>query len=218
MKNDPTTARVVSELAEALLPRLQEAVVRELSATAHTMPRETERNADAALIALNQLRETCDRVTASMTLAEKSVGETAAEIRAELERLPHGLEPPAAQMKHGADAASETAALIRSMEAATRNWEGILKADGRAHTRELSELSAETSELLRDTRSTVTTEVREAVEREFVKYDERLERLLRENETRTEAKLARAQKFVLASTAISAILSAAILAMLLMRY
>ena len=191
MKNDPTTDRVVSELAEALLPRLKEVVVRELSSARQVIPQETEQDADAALIALDCLRE------------------TAAGLRTELERLFREVGSSAERLKNNEDTAAETLALLRSLEAALPGWEGILKADGRAHTRELSELSAEMSELLRDTRSTLLTEVRDVVEKEFAKRDERLERFLRESATQTELK-----KIVVASTAISAALLAAVLAML----
>lgn len=211
---DPTTARIVAELAEALLPRLKEAVMEELSAATRVLPQKTGRDVEETLAALKRLREAADSVASSLAAVEKVIEETAVGTQAGIERLLRDLEPSVARIESNVDTADEATTLLRSLEAAIPDWEGVLKADGRAHTRELSELSAEMSELLRDTRTSLLSEVRGAVEKELEKRDGHVEQLIREEGKRTDRKLAGLQKTIAISAALFPVVFAVAVALL----
>ncbi len=212
---DPTTARIVAELAEAFLPRLKAAVVEELSTAVRVLPQKTGSEIEETVMVLERLRDAGERVLCSLTAVEKVTGETAAVIQTEVGRLLRALEPAIAQIGGGVETAVETIKLLRLLEAAIPAWEGVLKADGRAHTRELSDLSSEITELLRDTRASLLTEVRTTVEKELEKHDERVEQLLREAGKRTDRKLAVLQKAIGVSVVLFLAVSALILTLLL---
>ncbi|MDR1740255.1 MAG: hypothetical protein LBR38_00180 [Synergistaceae bacterium] len=82
------------------------------------------------------------------------------------------------------------------MKQSITEWEGVLKADGRAHTRELSEFSAEMSEVIKDMKGSVTALVREAVEHETSR-DAEWRLMLKKTEQNLERKLARLERIAL---------------------
>ena len=113
---DHTTARIVEELAAALLPHLKEVLSTELAEVLSSAERSASRLSDD----LRPLSGACEMI---QTATER------------LEQI--------SNKSGGAQVDDE---LLRSISASLLDWEGILKANGRANTRELNEFSAEVSE------------------------------------------------------------------------
>lgn len=167
---DQTTARIVDELAAAMLPHLRETLTEE-TARFQTLPDKVEETLKALLAALGDLQKIGTEATESLDAAERSMEERLAALSsaalASVERAGaavDSLEANAANLLkatgdspqpeiRGAEPpqSGEILRTLRLLETSIPVWEGILKAEGRAQTRELSELSAEVTELLRDT-------------------------------------------------------------------
>jgi chromosome segregation ATPase len=196
---DHTTARIVAELAAVLLPRLRETVAAELAEMAESMPRLTNEGAEEALAALNRLKSAADATTDLLDAARRSLESVTAGVSEKLERLPEQLETFAAQLRDGDEKATEAAQLLRTLERAIPAWEGVLKADGRAQTRELSEFSSEISEMLRDTQTSLLSAVGDAVKKEGEGRDARVEEFLLESGAPVERKMARLEKITVAA-------------------
>ncbi|MDR1873939.1 MAG: hypothetical protein LBQ90_02845 [Synergistaceae bacterium] len=206
---DHTTARIVAELAAALLPRLREAVTAELLRAAESAPQRTDEGVEEMLLALKSLKNTAEETAALLGATQRSLEQTTSGVLSRLERLPDLLEAFVAQVRDGNEQATENRRLLETLQRAMPAWEGVLRADGRAHTRELSELSSEVSEVLRDARADLSSAVKETMEKESEKRGERLEELLREHRETLTRRVARFEKIVAAVGLISAIVCAA---------
>jgi hypothetical protein len=102
--------------------------------------------------------------------------------------------------------------LLRRLEEAIPAWEGFLKADGRAQTKELSELAAEISEIAQDTKIALLTGMRETAEKRAARNAEWKENLI-EIERAMERRIARVEKTTLVAGAVSAFLAAGLVAL-----
>lgn len=193
---DHATARIVMELAATLLPPLKEAVIGELARTVQALPDAVRQESGETLLVLNHLKETGNEAAASLAAVMERISE-----REHLREAPERPNPDPTE-------------LLRVLEAAIPAWEGILKADGRAHTRELSELSSEMSELLQDTRSNLLTGIREMLDKETIKRDAYLKEVLQESEKMMNRKLAEMRKLVFAWGFSSFLLAAVLLTVL----
>jgi hypothetical protein len=252
---DHATARIVAELAAALLPSLtsdvKEAVAKEVQAA---LPEQREEGAEEALASLHRValhraslhraslqqaslerfQEEIGRVgsdmTASFAAAEASVERSVSELSSLAERFCERMESAAARLAQAADelarqssgqftALSSTLASVKSgpddgiledvagtlrfLKEAIPGWEGVLKADGRMQTRELSEFSSEMSELAKDMKSSLAAIVRESAEKGAARDEER-RRAAEENGTLIERRLAKLEKLSVLTAAASA--------------
>jgi hypothetical protein len=202
---DHTTARIVAELAGALLPRLRETVAGELTRMTEFMPGLANEGAEEALAAMNRLKNTINAMTDLLDTAKCSLERVTEGAFEKLERMPEQLETFAAQLKDDGERATETTQLLRTLERAIPAWEGVLKADGRAQTRELSEFSSEISEMLRDLQAGLLSAVGETVKRENEKRGVQVEGLLLENGRLLERRVARLEKITVATGLIAII-------------
>jgi len=149
---DHATARIVTELAAALLPHLKETVSAELIKAIESMPVNIDREVEEALLSLKRLQALVEDMTGALNSAQSSASrlsnellplsrtcETLIAATTRIEQLMS--EKP--EMNNGVQANDE---LLRSLETNLHDWGGILKANGRAQTKEFSEFSTEISE------------------------------------------------------------------------
>ena len=215
---DHATARIVAELAAALLPTLtsdvRETVAAEIAKGTPAPPANMASSETAA----------------SFTAAEASVERSVSELSSSMERLRERMESAAARLTQAADELArqssgqfsalssalasvkpglddetleDVTGLLRFLKEAIPGWEGVLKADGRMQTRELSEFSAEMSELAKDIKLSLAAAVRENAEKGAVRDEER-RRLLEESGRMTERRLEKLEKIVILTGAVSA--------------
>lgn len=235
---DHATARIVAELAAALLPPLtsdvREAVVTEIVKELAALSERREQSAEDLLAPFLRLREEIGRTgsetTASFAAAEASVKRCVSELSASMDRFNERMESITARLTQAADelgrqssgqftalssaldsvkpglddeTLEDMTGLLRFLKEAIPGWEGILKADGRMQTRELSEFSAEMSELTKDMKLSLTAAVRERAEKDAAQGEKRRQ-LLEENGRAMELRLARLEKIVMLTGAVSA--------------
>ncbi|MDR1376772.1 MAG: hypothetical protein LBJ22_04605, partial [Synergistaceae bacterium] len=100
---------------------------------------------------------------------------------------------------------------LNVLKNAISNWEGVLKADGHAQTRELSEFSSEISELLRDMGASLPQTLKDAAEKAMASRGDQWAAVLLESRRVMEKRMARLEKIMVVSGAVSAILLAAVL-------
>lgn len=196
---DHATTRIVAELAAALLPRLQETLADELKNAAESLSIQTHHGVEETLAALERLKTTSDEIAASLNAAEESMREMSvmlsslAKIR---EQLGTTVQPVAA------------AEALDALKNAISAWEGVLKADGHAQTRELSEFSSELSELIRDMGVSLPQTVKNTAEKVITSRNDAWVKTVEEYKDVTERRLARLEKIIVVSGAISTILLA----------
>jgi hypothetical protein len=171
---DPTTARVVAELAAALLPQLKETIALEVTKAAEIVPSRTAQGVDEALASLRRLQDTSGAATEVMSAMKDSMNVISGNVLPSLSKACESLDASVSRLAQEAagPATRETERLMRSVESAIFDWEGVLKADGRAQTRELNEFSSEISELLRDLKASLPPTIQESVEKALVLRDE----------------------------------------------
>lgn len=114
----------------------------------------------------------------------------------ETHQVENGIGTPQGIGESHSDLVSILLPLTAGLKQSITEWEGVLKADGRAHTRELSEFSAEMSEVIKDMKGSVTALVREAVEHETSR-DAEWRLMLKKTEQNLERKLARLERIAL---------------------
>jgi hypothetical protein len=235
---DHATARIVAELAAALLPPLtsdvKKAVTAEILKELAALSERQEQRAEELFAPFLRLREEIGRAgseaAASFAAAEASVKRSESELSASINRFGERMESIAARLTQAADelgrqssgqftalssaldsvkpglddeTLEDVAGLLRFLKEAIPGWEGVLKADGRMQTRELSEFSAEMSELTKDMKLNLTTAVRESAEKDAARREEK-QRLLEENWRTMELRLAKLEKIVILTGAVSA--------------
>ncbi len=209
---DQATARIVTDLSAALLPQMKETLDAKLTQATEAFSPLASRDLMETLTALKQLQENSDTISASLLSAEQSIQKTSLASLPKLESLYETINTAAAQMSANTESLKETAKLLRLLETAVPDWEGVLKANARAQTRELSELAAEMSELLKDTKlsllRTVKETTQETVEKEISLREDRLRQELRKNEKSAAERLARLEKLVILWGTFSTILLA----------
>jgi hypothetical protein len=200
---DHATARIVAELAATLLPHLQETLAVELKNAAEALSAQNNRGVQETLTALGRLKVASDEVVTALDAAGTSMREMSSGVLPSLLRICEQLESSAAQ-----PAAAETLDILKN---AISNWEGVLKADGHAQTRELSEFSSELSELMKDMGVSLPQTVKDTTEKAMAFRDDQCLKTLLESRYVMEKRLARLEKIVVVSGAVSAILLAAAL-------
>jgi DNA repair exonuclease SbcCD ATPase subunit len=229
---DHVTARVVAELAAVLLPPLETAVAVEVSKALNALPKRSDQAFNETLTSLKQLQESGEAIAGALNAAKDSIGETSADILPAFSRISERMDVAAAQLeqcisqlveqaiagpKAKFDALGEVTKSLHTVESAISNWEGILKAEGRVQTRELSEFSSEVLELVKDMRSDLPRALRETVEKAVASRDDEWTRVVRESSQAIEAKLAGFEKIV-ALVGIVIVTSLAVIAMVLLGY
>ncbi|MCL2011159.1 MAG: hypothetical protein FWG71_11540 [Synergistaceae bacterium] len=200
---DHATARIITELADALLPGLKEAVAAELARTIESLPA-VDRELEETLSSLRRLRALSEEMTAALNSAQDSalrvsdgllplsrMCETMNAAIDRLERLEQLAPKPEEPDENHAAASGE---ILRSLEANLSDWGGILKANGRAQTRELSEFSAEVSEQVGWMKSGMPGMVGEILEKTLSSRIEEQTRTTGENARALEARLSRLEK------------------------
>jgi len=148
---DHATARIVTELAAELLPHLKETVSAELTRTIESLPVNVDREIEEVLSSLKRLRALFEDMTGALNTAQNSALRVSSELFPLLSACgtlcaaTERLEQLAVKLSTD-DIVKVNEKLLHSLEASFADWAGILKANGRAQTRELSEFSAEVSE------------------------------------------------------------------------
>ena len=194
---DHTTARIVSELASALLPHLKEAVSAELSRTIESLPLNIDREVEEALSSLRRLQALFEDVAKTLGSAQSSALLLSNELLP-LSRTCETLNAATARLEQLAgkpDAnGGEVSELLRALESGLSDWAGILKANGRAHTKELGEFSAEVSDQVGWMKSGMPQMVGEILEKTLSSRDEELSKAMGESVRTLEARLAGLEK------------------------
>lgn len=229
---DHATARIVTELASALLPRLQETVAEEIAKLAPRAHYGTRAAGSEVFFPVVQTpteeteahenNEKISEETLRLVLKQENLTSTLELLVQNLERFSRQMEETKEETREETgereketETVGGTTEVLRLIEEALSRWEGTLKADGRAQTRELSEFSMEVAELLKDTRTHLLQTVRQAVEERLATRDSRLRQELMENEKNTERRLARLEKMVVASGVLSMVLFATLFLLLI---
>lgn len=194
---DHATARVVKELAEALLPRLREAVRDDLMAALSLRTGHVGELADV----LGRLREAGSEADATLREAIKSLNGATDDARSILARACERLDAPGTPPHQANEALEETRELHHVVEEAVSNWEGILRADGRAHTRELNAFSNEVADLVKNLGLDLGRMIGDAAEKARNGWEPVLER-----QRNVETRLGRLEKMTATLSAISALL------------
>jgi ABC-type transporter Mla subunit MlaD len=197
---DHATTRIVAELAAALLPRLQDTLAGELRNAVESLSIRTHHGVEETLTALERLKTASDEIVVSLNAAEESMREMSAMLSS-LAKIREQLGTFAAQPV----AAGEG---LDALKNAISAWEGVLKADGHAQTRELSEFSSELSELIRDMGVSLPQTVKNTAEKVITSRNDEWAKTVEEYKDVTEKRLARLEKIVVVSGAISTILLA----------
>jgi len=194
---DHATARIITELVAALLPHLKETVSAELTRTIESLPINIDREVEEALSSLKRLQFLFGDMTNALSSAQSSalrvsnelltLSRTCETLNTATERLEQlTLESPidAAQVKE----------VLHSMEMSISDWSGILKSNGRAQTKELSEFSAEVYELIGGMKSTLTAMLGEILEKTLSSRTEDWLRTTDENVRTLETRLTKLEK------------------------
>jgi len=215
---DHAATRIVTELAAALLPHLKETVSAELTKTIEALPLNIDREVEETLSSLRRLQVLFEDMAAALNSAKSSALRVSNELlplsracetlNVVIERIEQFAAKPELDV-------SEMHVLLRSMEAAISDWEGVLKANGRAQTKELSEFSAEVSELMGGMNA-LPAIMRETLEKALPTGAEKY-RSAGESLRLLEAKLARLEKIVLAEGFVLIVFFAAIAAALFLK-
>ncbi|MDR2529136.1 MAG: hypothetical protein LBD04_09000 [Synergistaceae bacterium] len=207
---DHATARVVKELADALLPSLREAVREDLTAALSIRTGHVGELADV----LGRLREAGNGADAALRDAVKSLNGAAEEARAALTSACQRLEAfvPGVPKEDQPQVSEEVRGLLHAVEEAVSNWEGVLRADGRAHTRELNAFSTEIADLVKVLVPDLGRMLGEAVEKTRSGWEAVLVR-----QRDAEARLGRLEKMTAALGAVSVfLLTAAVVTLYLL--
>jgi hypothetical protein len=243
---DHATARIVAELAAALLPSLTSVVKEAVAAEIAKKPPgasadDRTRGAEASLAPLRRFQEEISAAGAGMAgsfaAAEASMERSVSEMNQSVsglssstERFCERMEEIAARLAQTADdlarqssgqftafssalasvktglddeTLEDVTRLLRFLKEAIPGWEGVLKADGRMQTRELSEFSAEMSDLVKDMKLGLTALARENAEKSAAR-DEEGRRFLEESGQAADRRLAKLEKIVILTAAVSA--------------
>ena len=209
---DHATARIVTELAAALLPPLKESLTAEmveaLAFPSRQVVQELEDTLASSGKCLEDVRQK-ERLIRDIPDHALRLEDLCRRLEISATRLTNAC--PEAQQEANFGAEDETwKKFQRSLEIAISDWGGILKADGRAQTRELSEFSAEISELMGEMKSSLPQTLKEAVIKEIELRDEKWMNDLREAKRLTDQRLSKIEKLlVLCITALGLCLTVA---------
>ncbi len=196
---DHAGARIVSELADRLLPPLREALFamerREEGGMDGTLEEVLERVAriEKTSDALARKLERSDELSRPLT---DLLPELASFIKSFEEKRATPPAPPQPQpLEEKSDGRMDLEGdrLIELMENRIPTWEGLLRAHNQAQSRELNALSAELAEMQNETASTLLRAFRETLRQELADRDalwsKRQESLLEAAQQRTNAML-----------------------------
>lgn len=197
---DHATARIITELAAALLPQLKDAISAEVTRAIQSLPISVDREVEEVLSSLKRLQAFSEDMTTAFSSAQSSASQVSSELLPLL-RMCETLNAATVRLEQFAsnDGAEENAIqmtneLLRSLEANLSDWEGILKANGRAQTRELSEFSTEVSEQVSWVTSGMSQMVGEILDKTLSSRIEEWSQAANENTRVLEARLARLEK------------------------
>jgi hypothetical protein len=198
---DHATTRIVTELAAALLPHLKETVSSELTRTIESLPINVDRELKEALSSLKHIRAVCEDMKAALGSAQSA----ASLLSQELLPLPRACETMneatvrLEQLMTKLDAleAAQTNETLRSLEAAVHDWRGILKANGRAQTKELIDFSAEVAEQVGWLKSSVPVMVEEILEKKLQPSGGEQPRTSAESVSALETRLIKLEKMII---------------------
>jgi hypothetical protein len=205
---DHATARIVAELAAALLPPLTAGVK---AAVAEEIAKRTENEESARQTASSSIERFGERMEEAAARLTRVAEELARQSSGQFAALSSAL----ASVKPALDdeALEDVAGLLRFLKEAIPGWEGVLKADGRMQTRELSEFSAEMSELAKDIKLSLAASARESAEKGAARDEER-RRFAEESARAMERRLTRLEKIAVSAGVISALFWVAVLVVL----
>ena len=194
---DHATARIITELASALLPHLKEMVSAELTRAIESLPINVDREVGEALSSLKRLQVLFEDITNALNSAQSS----ALRVSNELLTLSRACETLNAATERLEQLASESPIdsaqvneMLHSMEMSISDWSGILKSNGRAQTKELSEFSAEVYELVGGMKSILPTMLGEILEKTLSSRTEDWLRTTGENARALETRLSKLEK------------------------
>jgi hypothetical protein len=215
---DHATARIVAELATALLPPLQAAVAAEVEKAIGALPRQTSQAFEETLTVLKQLRVSCEEIVTALNAAKNSIRETSVDVLPSLSEVCGRLNVIVENLSRFVEAANldETEKLLHTVEVGISKWEGILKAEGRVQTRELSEFSSEVLELTKDMKSSLPQTLKENVEKALMSHGDEWVRSVGENVRALETRLMKIEKLFALLGAFVALCLAAIAATVFM--
>ena len=219
---DHVTARIVTELAAALLPHLKETVSAELTRTIESLPVNVDRQVQEALSSLGRLQTFFEDMTGTLNSAQSAASLLSNELlplsrtceilkaaAARLEQLPAEPDTNGAKVNE----------ILLSLEASLSGWGGILRANGHAQTKELSEFSAEVSEQVGWMKSVMPQLVGDILEKKLspqVEESQTAGEKILALETRL-ARLEKIAKIILAEGIVFIVLAAALAAALFFR-
>ena len=217
---DHATTRIITELAAELLPHLKETVTSELARTLESLPVNIDREVEQALSSLKRLQAVFEDMTVALNSAQRAAQRVSNDLlplsrmcetlRAAIERLEELTAKP--DVKE-----TPLDELVRSFEAIISDWGGILKASGRAHTKELNEFSAEVTELVGDMKSSLPAMLGEILGKALLSHTEELTKASGESVRTLETRLTRLEKIILTGGAVFFACLAAIAAALFLR-
>jgi hypothetical protein len=202
---DHATARIVAELAAALLPSLSSDVREAVAGEIGRAGSETAASFTAAGMSVRQ----------SVSGLSSSMEDVAARLTRTADELARQSSGQFTALSSALETLEDMAGLLRFLKEAIPGWEGVLKADGRMQTRELSEFSAEMSELAKDMKLNLTAIARESAEKNAVRDEER-RKLFEERGRAMERRLARLEKIIVLTGAVSAFFWVTLLIVLLL--
>ncbi|GHS92715.1 hypothetical protein AGMMS50276_01210 [Synergistales bacterium] len=171
---DHATARIVTELAAAILEPLKE----DIKKTIH----------EAIELKISVAAKSC---TVTEPLSSPAV------------------RPETSEISRKTEISEDLQQLLRALSEDIRAWEGILKAEGVAQTRELSEFSSEISDLVKDIKSSLPFLISQAVcdaSEKNINHGERLQKLTEGALSEVERRLLKLEKIALISGVILAFL------------
>ena len=195
---DHATARIVTELAAALLPHLKETVSAELTRTIESLSINVDREVGEALSSLKRLNVLFEGMTDALNSSQSSALRLSSELLS-LSRTCEILNTATERIEQLASAkppvdSAQINEILHSVEVAISDWSGILKSNGHAQTKELSEFSAEVYELIGGMKSILSTMLGEILEKTLSLRTEDWLRATGENARALEARLSKLEK------------------------
>jgi len=194
---DHATARLITELAAALLPYLKETISAELSRAIESLQINADREAKEEFPSLKRIQVLFEDMTNALNSAQSSALSVSNELLY-LSRACENLSAATARIEQLASGAPADSArineILHSMEVSINDWGGILKSSGRAQTKELSEFSAEVYELIGGMKSILPTTLGEILKNALSSYTEEWFRTTGENARALETRLTKLEK------------------------
>lgn len=198
---DHATARIVEELSALLLPSLKKGIEESAVKASSLLPDLLEKELDKTLSSLNRVQGESERLYTLLQKCTHSAEGVAAELFPRFEdgvkvaeKHVNRMEALVLSLESQSETLNENRRLLLSFDNALPEWEGILKANARAQSRELSGFAAEVSELLRDAKVTLLHSLKEAIEENIAMRAIRFSQEAEAREKALEARFSRLEK------------------------